>query len=111
MEIYQIWKNRLVFLSAQKVLKTCETPGFIRDFHVPRTCYKKYYFIIAADETSEAKCIFMEREYQPYLDKGKSLPEKNSIAIITGRKGDGTVFVHDMSVLDQRIYMKLSDLK
>tara|TARA_R100000008_G_scaffold81978_1_gene65743 strand:- start:2073 stop:4688 length:2616 start_codon:yes stop_codon:yes gene_type:complete len=72
---------------------------------------KKYYFIVASDETSEAKCIFMEREYQPYLNKGKSLPEKDSIAIITGRKGDGTVFVNDMSVLDQRIYMKLSDLK
>tara|TARA_R110000824_G_scaffold106642_4_gene252297 strand:- start:2693 stop:5311 length:2619 start_codon:yes stop_codon:yes gene_type:complete len=72
---------------------------------------KKYYFIIASDETGEAKCIFMEREYEPYLNRGKSLPEKNSIAIITGRKGDGTIFVNDMRVLDQRIYMKLSDLK
>jgi len=72
---------------------------------------KKYYFIVASDETSETKCIFMEREYQPYINKGKSLPEKDSIAIITGRKGDGTVFVNDMNILDQRIYMKLSDLK
>jgi len=39
------------------------------------------------------------------------LPEKNSIAIIWGRKSDTTVFVHDINVLDNKIFMKLSDLK
>ena len=72
---------------------------------------KKYYFIIASDETGEFKSMFMEREHIPYLQKGKSLPEKDSLAIITGRKSDTTVFVNDITVLDQKIYMKLSDLK
>jgi len=71
----------------------------------------KYYFIIAEDETGETKCMFMERDYTRYLDRGKSLPEKNSIAIITGRKSDTTVFVNDLRILDNKIYMKLSDLK
>jgi len=71
----------------------------------------KYYFIVAEDETGETKCMFMERDYTRYLDKGKSLPEKNSIAIITGRKSDTTVFVNDLRILDNKIYMKLSDLK
>ena len=72
---------------------------------------KKYYFIVAEDETGEFKSMFMEREYAPFLQKGKSLPEKDSIAIIWGRKSDTTVFVHDINVLDNKIYMKLSDLK
>jgi DNA polymerase III alpha subunit len=72
---------------------------------------KKYYFIVAEDETGEFKSMFMEREYAPFLQKGKILPEKNSIAIIWGRKSDTTVFVHDINVLDNKIYMKLSDLK
>ena len=47
----------------------------------------------------------------PFLQKGKSLPEKDSIAIIWGRKSNTTVFVHDINVLDNKIYMKLSDIK
>jgi len=72
---------------------------------------KKYYFIIAEDETGEFKSMFMEREHIPFLQKGKSLPEKDSIAIIFGRKSNTTVFVHDINVLDNKIYMKLSDIK
>jgi DNA polymerase-3 subunit alpha len=72
---------------------------------------KKYYFIIAEDETGEFKSMFMEREHIPFLQKGKSLPEKDSIAILFGRKSDTTVFVHDINVLDNKIYMKLSDIK
>tara|TARA_B100000287_G_scaffold435305_1_gene502953 strand:- start:1046 stop:3691 length:2646 start_codon:yes stop_codon:yes gene_type:complete len=71
----------------------------------------KYYFIIAGDETGETKCMFMERDFTRYLDRGKSLPAKDSIAIIIGRKADTTVFVNDLKILDNKIYMKLSDLK
>ena len=72
---------------------------------------KKYYFIVAEDESGEFKSMFMEREHIPFLQKGKSLPEKDSIAIIWGRKSNTTVFVHDINVLDNKIYMKLSDIK
>ncbi len=71
----------------------------------------KYYFVVGEDETGEFKGMFMEKEYQPYLDRGKSLPEKGSIAIITGRKADSSVFINNMNILDNKIYMKLSDLK
>ena len=53
----------------------------------------------------------MERDFTRYLDRGKSLPAKDSIAIIIGRKADTTVFVNDLKILDNKIYMKLSDLK
>lgn len=70
-----------------------------------------YYFIIIEDDTGEVKTMFMERDVEPYLAKGNSLPEKGSIAILTGRKSDSTVFVNDMKLLDNKVYMKLSDLK
>jgi hypothetical protein len=37
---------------------------------------KKYYFIVAEDESGEFKSMFMEREHIPFLQKGKSLPDK-----------------------------------
>jgi len=71
----------------------------------------KYYFIVGEDETGEFKCMFMEREYERYLGKGNSLPEKGSIAIFSGRSSDSTIFINDLNVLDNKIYMKLSDIK
>ena len=46
-----------------------------------------------------------------YLDKGGVIPEKGSIITIAGRKSDDILFLDNMSVLDQKIYMKLSDVK
>ena len=39
------------------------------------------------------------------------LPKKESVVYIEGRKGDGTVFLDKVSIYDDKIYMKLSDLK
>lgn len=46
-----------------------------------------------------------------YLDKGGVMPEKGSIVTISGRKSDDIIFMDNMSILDQKIYMKLADLK
>ena len=50
-------------------------------------------------------------KYEQYLGRGNSLPEKGSIVILTGTKSDSTIFVNDMKLLDNKVYMKLSDLK
>ena len=50
-------------------------------------------------------------KYEQYLGRGNSLPEKGSIVILTGAKSDSTIFVNDMKLLDNKVYMKLSDLK
>jgi len=39
------------------------------------------------------------------------LPEKNNIIILFGTKGDDVLFVDDLSIVDEKIYMKLSDLR
>ncbi len=69
----------------------------------------QYYFIILGDDTGEAKTMFFK--YEQYLGRGNSLPEKGSIVILTGAKSDSTIFVNDMKLLDNKVYMKLSDLK
>ena len=47
-----------------------------------------------------------------YLEQNNNkLPKKESVVYIEGRKGDGTVFLDKVSIYDDKIYMKLSDLK
>ena len=53
-----------------------------------------------------------QRKLTEYLDQNDNkLPKKESIVYIEGRKGDGTIFLDKVSIYDDKIYMKLSDLK
>jgi DNA polymerase III subunit alpha len=45
-----------------------------------------------------------------YLEKGKQVPEKGNIVVLFGSKGEDILFLNDVSVLDHKIYMKLSEL-
>jgi DNA polymerase III alpha subunit len=110
-------QNQRNMITARESRKL-DSNQFVKIVGTVKSCVKrtssngnKYYFIVSEDETGEFKCMFMEREYQKYLDKGNSLPEKGSIAIFTGRSSDSTIFVNDVNVLDNKIYMKLSDIK
>ena len=40
-----------------------------------------------------------------------TLPEKNNIIVLLGSKGDDILFVNQASIIDEKIYMKLSDIK
>lgn len=46
-----------------------------------------------------------------YIDSGKPVPEKGNIITFCGSKGDDIVFVQNLQILDDKIYMKLSDVK
>ena len=45
-----------------------------------------------------------------FLEKYK-MPKKESIIVFQARKGEDILFVDDISVVDEKIYMKLADLK
>ena len=51
------------------------------------------------------------RSLPEYLEKNNKIPEKGEIVIFTGRKGEDTIWVEDMKIQDNQIYMKLSDIK
>jgi DNA polymerase III subunit alpha len=51
------------------------------------------------------------RKLTSYLGKGNKVPEKGNIISVIGTKGDDILFMDDMNILDQKIFMKLSELK
>ena len=75
----------------------------------------KYYKFIIKDEVGKTTGMFMDtrrrRSLSEYLEKNNKIPEKGEIVIFTGRKGEDTIWVEDMKIQDNQIYMKLSDIK
>ena len=51
-----------------------------------------------------------DKKLSKFKRKSK-IPEKNNIVILFGSKGDDILFLEDLSIIDEKIYMKLSDLR
>ena len=75
----------------------------------------KYARFDLCDEIGNVSGLFMDSQRNTrltnYLDSGKKLPKKNDIVIITGQKSDDVVFIDNVNILQDKIYMKLSELK
>ena len=51
-----------------------------------------------------------DKKLTKYKSKSK-IPEKNNIIICNGTKGEDILFIDELSIMDEKIFMKLSDLK
>lgn len=51
-----------------------------------------------------------EKNLSKFLSKNNP-PEKNNIITLLGSKGEDILFVNEASIIDEKIYMKLSDIK
>ena len=51
-----------------------------------------------------------DKKLSKFKNKSK-IPEKNNIVVIFGQKGEDILFLEDLSIVDEKIYMKLSDLR
>mgnify|MGYP001027004996 CR=1 FL=1 len=75
----------------------------------------KYARIEMQDELGPICGLFLDSDREErltdYLNSGKKLPTKGSIAIITGSAGDDIIFVDKIKTIEEKIYMKLSELK
>jgi DNA-directed DNA polymerase III PolC len=83
----------------------------------------EYLKITIEDEKGSADCLFMNsrrrvrgtwqnnNRLDKYLEQNKDLPEKGNIIMARCTKGEDVLFVEDLTVLDKKIYLKLSDLK
>jgi hypothetical protein len=49
--------------------------------------------------------------YDRYFESKKKTPSKKSIIVAYGRKGEDIVFLDSLSIMDEKIYMKMSDVK
>tara|TARA_Y100000310_G_scaffold293325_1_gene322836 strand:- start:2481 stop:4094 length:1614 start_codon:yes stop_codon:yes gene_type:complete len=75
----------------------------------------RYLKIDLSDELGSLSCMLMDTARQTklteYEDSGSKIPQKGSIVYIDGRKSGDTIFLNHLAVYDEKIYMKLSDLK
>ncbi len=75
----------------------------------------KYIKVLLSDELGNFPAILVDNRRQAkctqYIDEGGKVPEKDSILVLVGRKGEDVLFIDEMSIVDERIYMKLADLK
>ena len=67
------------------------------------------------DEVGKVTAMFLDGGRQArlteYIEDGLKIPEKDDIVIFTGRKGDDTLWIDNIGILNDKIYMKLSDIE
>ena len=93
----------------------CKFIGVIEDsFKSTSANGNKYIKILLSDEFGNIPAIMVDTRRQmtctEYLESNKT-PDKDNIVVIVGRKGDDILFIDSMSVVDDKICMKLADLK
>ena len=75
----------------------------------------KYARVELQDELGSVCGLFLDSDREErltnYLESGKKLPKKGEIAIIVGSVGEDVVFVDKIETIQEKIYMKLSELK
>jgi len=71
----------------------------------------KYYKMDVADETATSKVMIFNDKMDDCQSLNNGLPQKGQIVIVKGSTADGVVFADLISVQDNKVYTKLSELK
>jgi len=75
----------------------------------------KYARLDLSDDTGSISALLLdsqrEAKYSDYIRSGKDMPKKGGIVIFTGRKSNDIIMIDKMSLLEDKIYMKLSEIK
>jgi len=90
--------------------------GVVEDVYKGKTKKNNspFYRFQIKDEVGRTSALFLDgrtKNLTKYTEQGLKIPEKNDIVIFTGRKGDDTVWVENIGILNDKIYMKLSDVE
>ena len=73
----------------------------------------EYMKLLVSDEFGRYNVIMVDgrdKKLSKFKSKSK-IPEKNNIVVFFGSKGEDIIFLEDLSIIDEKIYMKLSDLR
>jgi len=94
----------------------CKFIGVVEDsFSKTSSNGNKYIKVLLTDEVGSLPGIMVDSKRKKtcteYLDKGNEIPAKDSIVVIVGRKAEDVLFVDSMSIIDEKIFMKLGDIK
>ena len=74
----------------------------------------EYVKLTVSDEYGRYNAIMVDgrqKTLTKHQRNGGVIPEKGNIVVLFGSKGEDVLFLDNMSNVDERIYMKLSDLK
>ena len=75
----------------------------------------QYIKVLLADELGNMPAMMVDSRRKlsctQYIDSGGKIPDKDNILIVVGRKANDILFIDSMSIVDERIYMKLADIK
>ena len=74
----------------------------------------KYLKINLQDELGSITGMLMDgrdNKMTQYFENGGKIPKEDSVVVLTGRKSNDTMFLDNLFILDEKIYMKLSELK
>jgi hypothetical protein len=70
---------------------------------------------VFADECGNISMLLMdnsrEEKLTSFLNSGKKIPKKGAVVIGIGRKNNDIIMLDKMVLLEDKIYMKLSELK
>lgn len=75
----------------------------------------KYMKLSIADEYGRYDAMLLNSRrgnfYDRYFESDKKTPVKKSIIVAYGRKGEDIVFLDSLNIMNEKIYMKMSDVK
>ena len=75
----------------------------------------KYMKLSLADEYGRYDAMLLNSRrgnyYDRYFEANKKTPVKKSIIVAYGRKSEDIVFLDSINIMDEKIYMKMSDVK
>lgn len=74
-----------------------------------------YILLQVHDDSGAYKAILCDnqrfKKCTDYLESGKPIPDKDDIVVLVGSPSeDGTIFIEDMSIMNEKIFMGLRDL-
>jgi len=76
---------------------------------------KQFYRFIIKDEVGSVTGLFLDggknARLSDYLEDGLKIPDKENIVVFTGKKGEDVLWIENIGILDDKIYMKLSDVE
>ena len=70
----------------------------------------KYIKMIVSDEDASYDAMIVARKMEDYC-RSNPIPEKGNIIFVTGQKGDEIVWINRMKIQDNKVFLKLRDLK
>ena len=96
--------------------ETVRMVGVVKDcFRKKSANGNKYAKLEISDENGTVKAMMLDSAQKArlteYLDNGNKLPKEENIVILSGKKGQDILFIDKLAILDEKIYMKLSEIK